>query len=202
MYRISALLSALLLISSAHAQDTAANQDVPLSDDVRLGLEGDWVGISEQTVEQIERSVGAYCNVDMIDNGGPLTDWRYDEETYETTKPVLDDVRGTLAFRFNGPDDLFIAHIPTTAFGGEIEFTRAIGLKMDMNGGLVGVRYEITNDKSPATTDPTAVPWLRYSMTMYRSQNQNTGEYFYFLSFPKGPGYEDVSATQMFVRCP
>ena len=195
-------IAVLFFSSTASGQETTQNQNVPLNETARIGLEGNWVAIKKQTEEAINSAITAYCNAGMFSKGELTFDWDYDANTYSKVNSVLGDAKGTLAFRFNGPDDLFIAHIPKPLFGGEVKVTRAIELRMDLNGDLVGVTYGHMTEKSPEMKELKAVPWLRYSLIMQRMVNNNTGDTFLFASFPKGPNYEDQKATEMFVKCP
>lgn len=191
------------LVTTVNAQEPAGPQDAELSQLVKESLAGDWVRISEQTPEEVTSSISAFCHARMFVPGDLTLDWKFDADTYATVSPVLGGAKGNLAFRFNGPDDLFVAQTPKTLFSGEnIEVLRATELRMDMNGDRVGIRYGRATELSPAVETPEPVKWLRYSLITQRMENRNTGETFLFASFPMGPNYEAEKSTRQYVKCP
>ena len=198
-----ACAAAFFLTTLANGQEAGGPQDAELSQLARESLGGNWVRISEQTPEKVASSISAFCHARMFVKGDLAMDWKFDTDTFAAVSPVLGDAKGNLAFRFNAPDDLFIAQTPKTLFSGEeITVVRATELKMDVNGDTVGIRYGRADALSPEVERPAAVKWLRYSLITQRMENRNTGESFLFASFPMGPNYETQKDTAQYVKCP
>jgi hypothetical protein len=122
----------------------------------------------------------------------------------------MHDAKGNLALRFNGDDDLYTARV-SLEMGGlvpvlpqftDITVRRAGELRMDLRDNLLGVRFGIARKISPSVAALEMVPWIRYSLIVEKNVHNDTGEIFYFASFPRGPAYEEESATSMYVKCP
>ncbi len=198
-----ACAAAFFVMTTAHGQEAAGPQDAELSQLARESLEGDWARISEQTPKAVAFAITTYCHARMFVKGDLAMDWKVDADTHSVVGPVLGNAKGNLAFRFNAPDDLYIAQTPKTLFSSEtIAVTRATELKMDVNGDQVGIRYGRAKELSPAVERPEAIKWLPSSMVTRRMENRNTGESFLFASYPMGPNYENLDDTAQYVKCP